>query len=57
MFFCGSFSSTLAYMSQKYAEAMDMCPAVSYTPYATSSREKTGGIIMLTHFEERNLSS
>ena len=33
-----SFSSTLAYALQPYVEAMDMRPAVSYTPYATSSR-------------------
>ena len=31
-------SSTLAYMSQPYAEAMGMRPDVSYTTYATSSR-------------------
>ena len=36
------FSSTLAYMSQTYSEAMDICPAVPYTPYATYSREQTG---------------
>ena len=32
-----------------------MHPAVSYTPYATSSREKTGDIITLAKFEEGNL--
>ena len=35
-----SFSNALAYMSQPYSEAMAMCPAVTYTPYGTSSREK-----------------
>ena len=34
-----SFSSTLSYTSQPYKEAMDMRPAVSYIPYATSSSE------------------
>ena len=31
---------------------MAVRPAVSCIPYATSSREKTGNIIMFTHFEE-----
>ena len=35
--FDGSFSSALAYTSQPYSEAMAMRPAVTYTPYATSS--------------------
>ena len=52
-----SFSSTLAYMSQPYAEAMDMRPAVSYIPCAASSKEKTSDIITLTHFEEGDLLS
>ena len=50
-------SSTLAYKSQTYAEAMTMCPAVSYKLYDTSPKEKTGNIIMLTQFEEGNLLS
>ena len=33
-----SFSSALSYTSQPYAEAVAMCPAVTYTPYATSSK-------------------
>ena len=33
-----SFSSALAYTSQPYSEAMVMCLAVTYNPYATSSR-------------------
>ena len=51
------FSSALAYTSHPYAEAMDMRPDVSYIPYDTSSRERTGNIITFTHFEEGNLLS
>ena len=36
---------------------MVMRPAVSYTTYAISSREKTGYIITLARFEEGNLLS
>ena len=36
---------------------MVMRPDVSYTPYATSSREQTGNIITFTQFEEGNLLS
>ena len=36
---------------------MAMRPAVTYTPYATSSKEQTGDIITFTLFEERNLLS
>ena len=32
-----------------------MRPAVTYTPYATSSKEKTGDVITFTHFEEGNI--
>ena len=35
-----SFSCALAYTSQTYSEAMAMRLAVTYTPYATSSKEK-----------------
>ena len=42
------------HMSQPYAEAMDMHPAVSYTPYAISSRGETGNIITFAQFEEGN---
>ena len=45
-----SFSSTLSYTSQPYSEAMAMIPAVSYTPYAISSREQTGNIITFAQF-------
>ena len=34
---------------------MAMRPAVTYTPYATSSKEKTGDVITFTQFEEGNL--
>ena len=30
-------------------------PAVTYTPYATSSKEQTGDVIMFAHIEEGNL--
>ena len=32
-----------------------MCPAVTYTPCATSSREQTDDIIMFAQFEEGNI--
>ena len=35
-----SVSSALSYTSRPYAEAMVMRPAVTYTPYAMSSKEK-----------------
>ena len=35
-----SFSSVLAYMSRPYSEAMAMRLEVTYTLYATSSKEK-----------------
>ena len=44
-------------MSQPYAGAMYVRPAVSFMLCDTSSREQTGEIITFTHFEERNLSS
>ena len=46
-----SFSSALSYTSRPYAEAMAMHPAVTYTPYATSSKEQTSNVIMLAQFE------
>ena len=52
-----SFSSSLSYTSRPYAEAMAMRPTVTYTPYATSSKEQTGDVITFTHFEEGNLIS
>ena len=47
----------LACTPQPYAEAMDMRTAVSYTTYATSSREQTGDLIIFAQFEEGNLLS
>ena len=46
-----SFSSALLYTSQLYSEAMAVRPAVTYTPYATSSKEQfeEGNIITETH--------
>ena len=32
-----------------------MRPAVTYTPYATSSKEQTGDVITFAQFEEGNL--
>ena len=34
-----------------------MCPSVTYTPCATSSREQIGNIITFAQFEEGNLVS
>ena len=45
-----SFSSALSYSSRLYAEAMTMRPAVTYTPYATSSKEQTGDVITFAQF-------
>ena len=50
-----SFSSALSYTSRPYAEAMVMCPAVTYTPYGTSSKERTGDVITFAQFKEKNL--
>ena len=52
-----SFSSALSYTSRPYAEAMAMRTTVKYTPYATSSKEQTGNVIMFAQFEEGNLIS
>ena len=50
-----SFSSALSYTSRPYAEAMAMCPTVTYTPYAASSKEQNGDVITFAQFEEGNL--
>ena len=50
-----SVSSALAYTSRPYSEAMAMCPEVTYTPYATFSKEQTGDVIMFAQFEEGNI--
>ena len=44
------FSSALSYTSRPYAEAMAMRPTVTYTPYATSSKEQTGDVITFAQF-------
>ena len=36
---------------------MAMRPAVTYTPYATSSKEQTGDVITFAQLEEGNLLS
>ena len=51
------FSSALEYTSRLYLEAMAMCPYVTYTTCATSSKEKKVNIITFTQFEEGNLLS
>ena len=50
-----SFVSALSYTSRPYAEAMAMCLAVTYTPYATSYKEQTGDVITFAQFEEGDL--
>ena len=52
-----SFSSALSYTSRPYAEAMAMRPAVTYTLYATSSKEQTGNGITFAQFEKGDLIS
>ena len=42
-------------MSQPYSEEMAVRSAVMYTLYATSSKEKTGDVIMFAQFEEENI--
>ena len=39
----------------KLSKTFEMRPAVPYTLYATSSKEKTGGVITFAQFEEGNL--
>ena len=53
--FDGNNSSVLSYTSRPYSEAMAMRPAVTYTLYTTSSREKTGDVITFAQFEEENI--
>ena len=50
-----SVSSALSYTPRPYSEAMAMRPAVTYTPYATSSKEQTGDVITFIQFEEGNI--
>ena len=49
------FSSALEYTSQPYSEVMAMRPAVTYTPYATSSKGQIGNVITFAQFEEGNI--
>ena len=51
------FSSTLAYTSQPYSDAMAMRPSVSYISFVTYPKEKTGDIINFALFDEGNLLS
>ena len=55
--FYKSFSSALSYTSRPYAEVMAMRPTVTYTLYATSSKEQTGNVITFAQFEEGDLIS
>ena len=57
MNFFMNFSSVLVYTSQPYTEAMVVRPAVAYTTYDRSSKEKTGDIITFAQFEEGGLFS
>ena len=45
-----SLSSALAYTSRPYSEAIAMRPSVTYTPYASSSKEQTGNVITFAQF-------
>ena len=49
------FSSALSYTSRYYSEAMAMRPAGTYNPYATSSKEQAGNVIIFAQFEEGNI--
>ena len=46
---------SVSYTPRPYSEAMAMRPAVTYTPYMTSSKEKTGNVITFAQFEEENI--
>ena len=48
-------SIALAYKSRPYSEMIAIRLAVTYTPYATSSKEQTGDVIMFAQFEEWNI--
>ena len=45
-----SFSSASAYTSRPYSEVMAIRPAVTYTPYVTSSKDQTGDVITFAQF-------
>ena len=40
---------------ERIRKGLAMSPTVTYTPYATSSKEQTVDVIMFTQFEEGNL--
>ena len=46
------FSSALSYTSWLYSEEMSMRLSVTYTLYATSSKEQNGDVITFAQFEE-----
>ena len=50
-----TFSLALSQTSRPYSEAMAMHPTVTYTPYATSSKEETDDVITFKQFEEGNI--
>ena len=50
-----SFSSELSYTSRPYSKAMVMRLAVTYTLYATSSKEQTDNVITFAQFDEENI--
>ena len=50
-----SFSNALSYTSRSYSEAMVMRLAVTFTLYATSSKEQTGNIFTFAQSEEVNI--
>ena len=52
-----SFSSTLAYISRRYSEVMDMHPYMSYIPCDKYWKEHTGNIIKFAQLEEGGLLS
>ena len=50
-----SLSCEFSYTPRPDLEALAIRPAVTYTPYATSSKEKTGDVITFAQFEEGNI--
>ena len=45
----------IAYTSRPYSEEMAMRPEVTFTLYATSSKEQTGNVITFAQFGEGNI--
>ena len=50
-----SSSSALSYTSRPYSEAMAMCPAITYTLYATYPKEQLCDVVTFAQFEEGNI--